>query len=158
MNKISDALSDYADIEAKTQKGYTALMIASMFGTPETVKFLIENGADINAKDMFGNNIVALNVIAGEKNQDVIRVLAEAGANINSKNMDDLTPIIQAVMNYSNYGAKLEKLKTLLALGADTNIKPKQGKFALNIAAENGMYLAVKEFLRAGVNPESIYI
>ncbi len=157
MNKISDALSDYADIEAKTQKGYTALMIASMFGTPETVKFLIENGADINAKDMFGNNIVALSVIAGEKNQDVICVLAEAGANINSKNMDDLTPIVQAVMNYSNYGAKLEKLKTLLALGADPKIKPKQGKFALNIAAENGMYLVVKEFLRAGVNPENLY-
>ena len=42
--------------------------------------------------------------------------------------MDDLTPIVQAVMDYSNYGAKLEKLKTLLALGADPNIKPKQGK------------------------------
>ena len=158
VNKISDTLSDYADIETKTKKGYTPLMIASMFGTPETVKFLIENGADINAKDLFGNNIVALNVIAGEKNQDVIRVLAEAGANINSKNKDDLTPIVQAVMNYSNYGTKLEKLKTLLDLRADPNIKPKHREFALKIAAKNGMYLAVKEFLRAGVNPESLYI
>ena len=33
VNKISDALSDYADIEAKTRKGYTALIVASMFGT-----------------------------------------------------------------------------------------------------------------------------
>ncbi|MBR1438783.1 MAG: ankyrin repeat domain-containing protein [Synergistaceae bacterium] len=151
VKKVSDAISDGADIEARTEKGYTPLMIASMFGTPDTVKFLIENGADINAKDMFGNNVIALNVIAGEDNRDIIQILAEAGANVNSRNMDDLTPIVQTVMDYSNYGTKLEKLKTLLALGA------KKRECALNIAAKNGMYLAVKEFLRAGVNPEVLY-
>ena len=132
-------------------------MIASMFGEPEIVKFLIENGADINAKDMFGNNVIALNVIAGEDNRDIIQILAEAGANVNSRNMDDLTPVVQTVMDYSNYGTKLEKLKTLLTLGANPNIQPKKRECALNIAAKNGMYLAVKEFLRAGVNPKVLY-
>ena len=121
------------------------------------MKFLIENGAYINAKDMFGSNVTALNVTAGEDNRDIIQVLAEAGAHVNSRNMDDLTPIVQTGMDYSNYGTKLEKLKSLLALGADPNSPPKKRECALNIAAKNGMYLAVKEFLWAGVNPEVLY-
>ncbi len=48
-------------------------MIASMFGTPETVQFLIESGANINAKDTFGNNSIALNVTAREDNYEIIR-------------------------------------------------------------------------------------
>ena len=131
-------------------------MIASMFGTPETVQFLIESGAEADIKDAFGNNSIALNVIAGEENHEIIRVLSEAGVDIDSMNEDDLTPIMQAVADRSHYGAKLEKLKVLLSLGADTNIKPINGECAINIAAENGMYLAVKELLRAGVSPERL--
>lgn len=156
VKKISEAISGGADIEARTGKGYTPLMIASMFGTPETVKFLIESGADANIKDRFGNNAIALSVIAGEDNHEIIRVLSEAGVNIDSRNEDDLTPIMQAVADRSKYGAKLEKLKVLLSLGADPNLKPINGESAIKTAAENGMYLAVKEFFRAGVCPERL--
>lgn len=35
-------------------------MLASMFRTPKTIKILLENEADINSKDPYGNNLLYL--------------------------------------------------------------------------------------------------
>ncbi|MGB3535723.1 MAG: ankyrin repeat domain-containing protein [Microcoleaceae cyanobacterium] len=49
-----------ADINAKTDCGWTALMAASNAGSIESVKLLIEAGADINAKNQFGHTSLSL--------------------------------------------------------------------------------------------------
>ncbi|MBR2207770.1 MAG: ankyrin repeat domain-containing protein [Synergistaceae bacterium] len=95
-NKIAKALVNGANIEAKTKRGYTPFMLSSMFGTPETVKFLINKGADINVKDKYGNNVIALAVNSPHNNCENIRVLSEVGADLNSKNNDGSIPIKQA--------------------------------------------------------------
>ena len=148
-NKIAKALANGANIEAKTKRGYTPLMLASVFGTPETVKFLINKGADINVKDKYGNNVIALAVIAPRNNCKTIRVLSEVGADLNSKNNDGSTPIKQAIISDFR-----EKIALLIELGCSIYNINGEGENALTFAANNGKYKAVKTLLLAGINPE----
>lgn len=55
----------------------------------EVVKYLIENGADINAKDSNGDNLL---MIALEYRElDIVKYLLEKGANVNIKNNEGKT-------------------------------------------------------------------
>lgn len=62
-----------------------------------TVKFLLENGADVNAKGRFGNS--ALHFSANDNNVEIITLLLEAGANKKSKNDDGETAFKYADKN-----------------------------------------------------------
>ena len=166
-NKIAEALLNGANIEAKTKNGYTPLMLASMFGTPETVKFLIDKGANINVKDENGNNLITLAVIVPQDNCGNIRVLSQAGVDLNSQNNDGFTPIAQAVNirpklhslaqfleDDDYYSECLKKIEFLVELGCSIENVNGKGDNALTFAANNGRYRAVKNLLLAGVNPE----
>ena len=61
---IEDALNHKADVNARTWLGYTPLMYASVFNSAEAVKFLIDNGADINARNRMNQNALTLAVTA----------------------------------------------------------------------------------------------
>jgi ankyrin repeat protein len=53
------------DINGKTDFGYTILMLSSQLGFCDVVKFLLEEGADVNVKNIFGKT--ALDIV---KEQD----------------------------------------------------------------------------------------
>lgn len=48
-----------AEVNQKNFRGATALMIAAGAGTPSVVRYLLEKGADLNARDRDGNNALA---------------------------------------------------------------------------------------------------
>lgn len=52
-------------------------------------KFLIQCGANINASDINGNNILALEVLKGYSNYQMIDFLIDNGANIEQKDLDE---------------------------------------------------------------------
>ena len=76
---LREFLSLGADINTVTKDGYTPLMYAAIFNTPETVKFLIDNGADIN---YLYDGETALTLAYKAKNFGTVRVLLAAGADI----------------------------------------------------------------------------
>jgi len=105
-----------ADINAKNNNDYTALINAAINGYTAIVELLIENGADINAKNNNGNT--ALTLAAYNGHTDIVKYLIENGADINAKNNYGFTALTLAdrynetkiveIINYYNNKAKLE--------------------------------------------------
>ena len=76
----------------KTQS--TPLHLASSKGSGETVKLLIEHGADVNALD--GKHSTPLHLAASSQlalKGNVVRLLLSHGANVGAKDERDRTPL-----------------------------------------------------------------
>jgi ankyrin repeat protein len=73
-----------ADVNARsTNLGRTPLLIAAgMPGSVETLRFLLEKGADLRAKDRGGEH--ALGFAARSADIDVVRFLVERGIDVNA--------------------------------------------------------------------------
>ncbi len=109
--------------------GDTALLIVTRRRDAPWMRFLIESGADINARDREGNT--ALIVAAQTGFTDGIRLLAAFKANPNATNNQGQTAIFQAVQRRD-----AETVQLLLAMGADPDIAEHQtGMSARDLAA-----------------------
>ncbi|MFN4149536.1 MAG: ankyrin repeat domain-containing protein [Candidatus Sericytochromatia bacterium] len=89
LNKIDLAkliLSKGGDIDAKTNEGFTPLIIASEFNNISMVKFLLERKANINASINEGYYIgyTSLMFAIQNENEDLVKLLISKGANVNS--------------------------------------------------------------------------
>ena len=63
-------------------------------GQLEIVKYLVENGVDINAKDKDGKTTLMKTV--ENRNLEIVKYLVDNGANVNAKNKNGNTPLILA--------------------------------------------------------------
>ena len=73
-------------------------MIAARYRTFEMVKYLVDNGADVNAKDNDHWNVLMFAIENGKL--DMVRYLFEQGADVDGENNNDAT-----VLNYAlKYG------------------------------------------------------
>ncbi len=79
---VKRLLNEGADVNAKYDYDYTALMYAASSALNDTVKLLIENGADVNAKNRGG--ATALTIAARSGNAETAKLLAEKGADIDT--------------------------------------------------------------------------
>ena len=89
----------------------------------KVVKLLIDNGADINAADLFGSTVLML-AVASENSQslDIIKLLVDRGADINAKNTkNDETPLMATIESKNRN--TLDVVKFLINEGADVNAK-----------------------------------
>ena len=93
---IKEALTSGADIEfiKDTTTKMTPLMSAIKNYKIDIAKYLIEAGAEVNAKDKKGNT--PLHYV---KNKELAEILIEAGANVNAKNKYGQTPLTMANIN-----------------------------------------------------------
>ncbi len=67
-----------ADVHAKTDEGYTALMFAVLFRNVESVRMLIKAGADVNARTKELQSVLDLAIITDIK--EIIDILKQNGA------------------------------------------------------------------------------
>ena len=121
------------------------LMDAVNKGNLEVAKLLLENGADVDARDNLGDTI-CINV-AGKGNLEVIKLLLENGADVNAKGMFSPTPLMNAVREEN-----LEVIKLLLKKGADVNVKHGFSNqiTALDIARKKGNEKIINLLINAG--------
>ncbi|MCL2334850.1 MAG: ankyrin repeat domain-containing protein [Endomicrobia bacterium] len=123
-----------AYVNAKSRDGMSALHFAAGFKynmqNLETVKLLIANGADVNAKNSFGDT--PLLSYAYRSNADIIKVLIDAGADVNASSKKGETPLMRAAKFNDINVAKL-----LIDSGADIKAKDNDGKTAYDWLAEN---------------------
>lgn len=52
-SKVEEAIQNGANVNAKDNTGWSALMWAALKGHTETAKVLLQNGADVNARDKY---------------------------------------------------------------------------------------------------------
>lgn len=102
-----------ADVNAKSNNvGRTPLLIAAgMPGSVETLRFLLEKGADLNARDRGREN--ALGFAARFADVDVVRFLVERGMDVNEPAGGSAPPLARAVSRQY-----LPTIEFLLAKGA----------------------------------------
>jgi len=127
------------------------LLSAAKSGDTETVKSLLEKGADVNAKGDIGTNIffheaTALMWASAKGQTDTIKLLLDKGADINAENFIGSTALMWAAGHGDTNVVQL-----LLDKGADINAKGGfLGGTALTHAVYNGQTDMVKFLLDRG--------
>ena len=106
-----------------------ALHIAAEYGHDAMVVYLIENGADVNARDQPGNT--ALHIAVRNANKDIASFLLDKGALINAQDSNGNTPLHESLTAYDEYAITT----MLLERGANPSLENKIGSTPLHFAA-----------------------
>jgi ankyrin repeat protein len=113
----------------------TPLMIAAAEGKENLAKLLVEYGADVNAKDLYGDTALMWAVHGGHLN--VVEFLVEHGANVNAA-ATYITNAGSTALIYASEKGHVNVVKYLIKHGANINPKKKNGDTALSLAENNG--------------------
>ncbi|HOP30239.1 MAG TPA: ankyrin repeat domain-containing protein [Spirochaetota bacterium] len=106
-----------ADINSWNAYGETALLLLIKFhGTIDTIKYIIENGSDINHQD--NNGYSALHYATFPGDMEKVSLLISKGAYVNAADKHGNTPLHYAAKS----GRGLKIIKLLLGNGADKNL------------------------------------
>ena len=139
---------DISAVHARHSDRTTPLHWAAAAGAPACAKTLLANGADPNAlnsgkKTPLHKAAAPLDAVPIDWTyppiDKFIAVLAEHGANINAQDDKGRTPL-----HLATYGGYKDAAEQLMALGADTTIRNKRGKNALEVARMACLYLKPK--------------
>ncbi len=131
-------------VKESDNAGNTPLHHAAGFGTIATIKFLIDNGADVNAKNRLGSTPLHWAVSDLEK----VKLLLDRGAAIDAKSDDGKTPLYLAASQRNSDAV----LRLLLEKGADVNLATLNGRTPLMAAAGGGQVPAIKLLVEKKAN------
>ncbi|XP_064646401.1 serine/threonine-protein phosphatase 6 regulatory ankyrin repeat subunit B-like [Lineus longissimus] len=117
------------DVNCRTGDDSTPLLFSSLKGNLDMFKHLISLGADVNATDKKGLNV--MHVAAQSSSTDLVDYLVNSlGLDVNCRTGDDSTPLL-----FSSTEVNLDMFKHLISLGADVNATDKNGWNVMHLAA-----------------------
>jgi hypothetical protein len=133
--RIKELLVGGANVNARDQRGYTALMYASMsyHDSAAVVKILVLGGADVNARDKSGNTALSWAVWSGIR-LEAARELIASGADVNARDGFGNPILFDAVGSGGDEKVSAEAVKLLINSGADVNLTDSHGENALALA------------------------
>jgi len=132
------------DLECRTERGETPLMLAAWNGHVDLVRFLLEAGADVQATDRERED--ALIGASGRPGKAaVLEMLLTGGAHVDRRNASGRTALIEAASVGSEDNAAV-----LLRYGADRNVVTDEQETALTFAVVNEYRNLVGLLLNAG--------
>jgi ankyrin repeat protein len=128
--KAAQALAEWpkTDVDRRTPKDETPLMMACLHGQIDMARKLIARGADVNKTGW-----TPLHYAATRGDVAIIQLLLDESAYIDAESPNGSTPLMMAAM----YGTP-ESAKFLLQAGADPTIKNQLGLTAADFAARAG--------------------
>jgi ankyrin repeat protein len=124
-------------INSKDGDGRTPLMHAVLAEDADVdfVKFLISEGADVNARDK-SQAWTALHFAARDQKLPIVEVLLDAKAEIDPQDTFGNTPLWRAVMS----GSSQKVIELLVSRGANSELQNKSGVSALDIAQRKSKF------------------
>ena len=114
--------------------GMTPLHWASRAGSLEYLRWLLDLGAEVDARNDARRTSIQLAAECGRA--EAVKLLAAAGADLDSQDRKGRTPLHRAT-----YEGHAEAAEALLAAGANSNMQNKNGKTAFEIARKGASYL-----------------
>jgi ankyrin repeat protein len=136
-----------AEIEVRDGRGATPLMHAAAFGNIETLRILLDAGADPNARNDF--NATAL--LWAARNPEKARLLIERGADVGVQSKQGRTPLMVASMRLGGSAT----VALLLAKGADVKTTDLRGGTALSMATKAGDVDTMRLLLAKGADAKA---
>ncbi|KAI0016478.1 ankyrin repeat-containing domain protein [Xylariomycetidae sp. FL0641] len=163
--------------DARAEQKNKALLLAAEAGRTDTLKLLLDNGADIDWVDWAGSTALTWALPSGHESAakllldhhadvnisdiyhnpplhwalpypHLTRLVLEHGAKVNAQNDDKQTALMWAAQ-----AGRLDTLRLLLDHNADVNLQDKLGFTALHAAALKGYEEVARLLLRKGANP-----
>ena len=140
-----------ANVNAENKYGRTPLFVAidteEFFGDIELIKFLVAEGADVNAKitekDHMRQGMTPLHLAVCEKNIEMTKYLISQGADIRAQAQHGVTPLHYAV----RFNENVDVAKLLVSEGADVNAKAFGISTPLDWAALGNKNIEIFKFL-----------
>jgi len=128
----------------KNHDGIYPLILASQQGRRDVIEFLLEQNAELDVIDQYGNN--ALWAACYADNSDCIAALIQAGININHQNSaSGATALIYAASS----GREIV-VAQLLAAGADLTLKSHDDFTALDLASTRKILRLLSKLVKSG--------
>ncbi len=125
-------------------KDCTPLHVAAFANAHETAVVLLQNGADVHAKDKDGDTPLHAAALANAR--EMAAVLLQNGADVHAKGKDGVTPLHAAALNARETAA------VLLQSGADVHAKSEYGDTPLHFAALVNARETVAVLLQSGAD------
>ena len=136
-----------ANVDARKERwpNYSCLMLASKNGREHVVKTLLENGANVNAKDGQGRGSVMLAVEMGR--EDIVKVLLSYGGDVDTE--EGVWPSFMLAL-----ARRYESIAKLLLMKSDSSISEEySGEALLNAAKTCRDPIVVGYLLEKGGDP-----
>jgi ankyrin repeat protein len=126
--KVADVLIQWpkTNVEFRTAKDESPLMMAALKGQLELVKKLVDRGADVNKTGW-----TPLHYAATGGHLEIMRVLLDRYAYIDAESPNGTTPLMMA----AQYGSAAA-VKLLLEAGADPTLRNRLGLNAIDFASK----------------------
>jgi hypothetical protein len=121
-----------ANPKAMDKRGRTPLMSAVQSRNAEAVRYLIDNGAEVNARDQLQGTAL-LRAAGAFGGLETVLVLLSAGAEVNVQDKNGMTPLMWA----ARWG-DVERVEALLKAGAKVTARDETGRTALDWARTQG--------------------
>lgn len=139
VEKLVTARADM--LNAKDPAGSTLLHHAAGFGTLDTLQWLIDFGANVNATNRLGSTPLHWAI----HDEGKVRLLLSRSAGVNTKNVAGRAPLYQA----ASLGNGHDIIRLLLKHGADPNLALANGRRPLMAAADRGDAKALRLLISA---------
>ena len=136
-----------ADLNAADNKGMTALHYASRLGNLALVRFLLEKGARLEAKNRSGATPLHCACGSSLPSMELLNCLIARGADLNAVDNQGHTPLIHSAAVY-----RLDFVQRLIATGVDGNRANHLGQTALFFAVGRNHYPMVEFLLESGAD------
>jgi ankyrin repeat protein len=126
-------VEDPSLLDSRTADGFPALGLAIFFRQPQVARFLIEQGADVNAAADNAQHVAPLHAAAAVQDRATMELLLARGADPNARQQLDYTPLHGAAAR-----GDIEMAKLLLAHGAQRDAKGADAMTPVDIARKYG--------------------
>jgi uncharacterized protein len=120
-------------LHARSPDGFPAVGLAIFFRHRDLARFLIEQGADVNAAAQNAQRVAPVHAAAAVQDHEILRMLLERGADPNARQQSDFTPMHTAAGR-----GDIEMAKLLIEFGGRTNDKTAEGATPADVAIGHG--------------------